>query len=333
MSDLQTLIVDADQLRSMIDMRLEHDAVEDQELLQSIQEHGIKDALTCRYTDEQLPDGRPVYEIVDGRRRYRMGLEAGVLRFRITVEHMTDLQAYAIAFMKNNQRRSMSDVEESLWLKNMINRFELTQQKLGDLIGKTQGWVSQRVGTAALVETLPPEQRALIKTERQARVIKSMSEERQNEIMAHAQKTGALPSARELERMAKATKDPKDVLKQWQFQDDEFVRHVLMEECGLTLTEAGNMLKNFRLKKLPWQKRKKEISMDEVIRPPDGDPQAELYQKLGEWYPVNLLDALGMVAPAKSLPTWQRNSRRFVRRLIELTPVNIKTKILEEFMV
>jgi ParB/RepB/Spo0J family partition protein len=333
MSDIIDLVVDPDQLRPMMDMRFEHDAAEDSELLSSIREHGIKDALTCRYTKEELPDGRPIYEIVDGRRRYRMGLEAGVLKFRITAESMNDIQAFAIAFMKNDQRQNMTDAEKAMWIQTMMERFELTQVKISELLGRHKSWVSRQLQLVRVVKDLPPEQKNLVKTEYQARALEKLSPERKTEILAEATSKGVLPSARELERLAKATKDPKEVLQKWKYQDDEYIRYCLMEECGLTLTEAGNMVKNFRLKKLPWQQRKKDIDMNTVIRPPDGDPKAEMYRKLGEWYPVNLLDMMGLVAPAKTLPTWQQNCRRAIRLLLERTPANVKTLIQEEFMV
>jgi len=322
---IKDITVRADHLRLMEDMRFGEDAVDDDELLKSIQEHGIKDALTCRYTED--PD---IYEIVDGRRRFKWGQIAGYTEFRITVEEMTDLEAYSVAFIKNNQRKSMSELEEAMWLKLMLTKFELNQSSLGKLVSKSQGWVSQRVSAADFVRDLPVEHRKVMKTERQARAIKKMTEEKQREILDVAAITGSLASGRELERLASASKDPREVLEKWRFQDDEFILHMLQEEAGLTVSEAAVMVKNFRFKKLPWQRRK-TMSMDEVTHPPDGDPKAEMYKKLSEWYPLNLLDSLGVVAPALSIPTWQNNAKHFIRVLLERTPVNVKALLLEEF--
>lgn len=324
---IKDITVRADQLCLMEDMRFGEDVVDDDELLKSIQEHGIKDALTCRYTDD--PD---IYEIIDGRRRFKWGQIAGYREFRITVEEMTDLEAYSIAFIKNNQRKSMSELEEAMWLKLMLTKFGLNQSSLGKLVSKSQGWVSQRVGAADFVRDLPVEHRKVMKTERQARAIKKMTEEKQKELLDAAAITGSLASGRELERLASASKEPREVLEKWRYQDDEFILHMLQEEAGLTVSDAAVMVKNFRLKKLPWQKRSKGIDMSEVTHPPDGDPKAEMYKKLSEWYPLNLLDSLGMVAPALSIPTWQNNCRRFIRLLLERTPVNVKDLLMEEFM-
>jgi ParB/RepB/Spo0J family partition protein len=319
---INDLIVREDQLTILFDVRLSRDAVNDDELLKSFQEHGIKDALTCRYTDN--PD---IFEIVDGRRRYRLGLEAGINKFRITAEEMTDIEAFAVAFMKNHHRKSMSAVEEAIWIKTMVDRFELTQKAMGKLVNKSRVWVSRTIKFAEVVTKLPPEQRRVVRTERQVRELAKMSEEKKKEILDSAIQTGELASGRELERIASASKTPKEILEKWKHHDDDFIVYMLQEEAGLTAGEAADTLRKFRRKKLSWQERVRKTG--EVS---EGDPKAQMYKKLGEWYPLELIDQLQLVAPAKTLPTWQINARGFIRTLLQRTPANVKTLLLEEFI-
>jgi len=318
------LTVKAEQLVNMLDMRLEQDAVDDEDLLTSIQEHGIKDALTCRYTSDPA-----IFEIVDGRRRFRVGQVAGLTEFRVTAEEMTDLQAYSVAFMKNHHRKSMSEVEEALWLKHMTEKFELTQKQLAEKVSVNVSTINRRIKFADEVSQLSVEQRRVVKTERQVRELRKMSPEKKQEVLDAATRTGTLPSARALEQMAIISQDPREVIEKWKHNEDEFVVFMLTEQCGMTVTEAGVYLKKFRSKKHPWQKRK---TLDEVTRFPDGDPRAQMYAELGKWYPLEIIDAIELVAPAKTIGTWQSNARTFIRELYQKTPANTKTLLQEMFL-
>lgn len=322
---MREITVKAEQLRVMEDIRLTQDAVNDSELLDSILEHGIKDALTCRYTDD--PD---IYEIVDGRRRFRLGQRGGITEFRITVEALSDMEAYSVAFIKNHHRKSMSDVEEALWMEKMKNKFNITQRELAKIVGVSESWVSLKLKFAKQYMEASEDEKEVIENEYQLRVLNELPEEKKKQILESAIETGVLPSGKQIARQQKATHTPRQVLEQNKYESDEFLVYLLREQAGLTITQARDVLNNFRNKTLPWQNT--PLTQAE-FSPPETDKMVKLYRDLSEWYPTELIDALDSVAPAKTLETYKKNCRRAVRILLTRSPMNYKQVFLEEFTV
>ena len=144
--------LNVEQLVLAKDIRIMADAMSDDELLRSIQYHGIKIPLLVR----RHPDQEGIYEIWDGRRRFRLGKIGGLTKFPCDINEMTDLDARLMAFTLNDQRQSMSVVEAGLWAKELLDDYpELTQKTLGEMLGHSESWMSRRVAAAEQYETTP----------------------------------------------------------------------------------------------------------------------------------------------------------------------------------
>jgi len=126
--------------------------------------------------------------------------------------------------------------------------------------------------------------------------------------------------------MIKATKTPQEVLEAYDPKntlfDDSYLAYELMEKAGLTVTVASNMVNNWRQYRLPWQKLEKTTLGDSIIKRSDKDVQ--LYKKLSEIYPTELLDLVDSVAPAKTLETMTKYCRRLIRKLLIAAPDGLK---------
>lgn len=325
-------LIPYDRLVLADDIRIFKDAVSDDELLASIKEHGILKSLLVRPIIKEGdfgPKQTGTYEIWDGRRRFRIGHIAGVAMFPCEVKKMGDKEAHLMAFVLNNQRQEMNPLEEGLWILKMMERFpDTTQGEWAKKMGHSDSWVSRRIAAASQYRAMPEEKRKIApRSERALRELRKFTPEEQEEIMSQARLTGIPPTSSELMRQARANMTAREVLEKWRHQDSEFILHMLQEDAGLSVTEAGDTLANFRAKKLPWQASQAKFRM-----PGKGDETVKLYAQLTQWYPTEFIDFIeANLGAAASIETWRSRAVRFMRKLLEKTGEQTRQAVLEEF--
>ena len=177
---------------------------EDSELLDlvvSVKIYGVLEPILVR------PKENGLYEVVAGGRRVVAAKKAGLVEVPAIVKALNDQEAYEVQLIENVQRRDLSDMEKARMLDFMIKKFGYTQEALAQKLGKTQGWVSQHISMLKLeadyypgnnVETVSPGTQTGVITERQAREILAASPEKREEIIGEINRTGEVPSARDL---------------------------------------------------------------------------------------------------------------------------------------
>lgn len=307
------------------DIRLFKDAVSDEELLTSIQEHGILKELLVR----PHPKQPGIYEIWDGRRRFRVGRIAGLAMFPCDVREMDDLEAHLMAFVLNNQRQEMNPIEEGLWILKMMGEFpQTTQGEWAKKLGHSDSWLSRRIAAASQYRSMPEEKREFMpRSERAMRELRRFTPEEQERILSQSRLSGVPPTAGELMRQAKANMTAREVLEKWTYQDSEFILHMLVEEAGLSAINAADTLTKFRAKKLPWQTSQAKFKM-----PDRGDATVKLYAQLAQWYPTEVIDFIEQnLGDAVSIETWRARLVRFTRKMFEKTGQEVRQAVLEEF--
>jgi len=317
--------ISLDKLVIADDIRLFKDAASDEELLASIQEHGILKDLVVR----QHPKQPEIYEIWDGRRRFRVGRIAGLAMFPCDIREMNDQEAHLMAFVLNNQRQEMAPIEEGLWILKMMERFpQTTQGEWAKKMGHSDSWLSRRIAAASQYRAMPEEKREILpRSERAMRELRRFTPEEQERILSQARLTGIPPTSVDLMRQARANMTAREVLEKWRHQGSEFILHMLQEEAGLTLTEAGDTLSKFRAKRLPWQ-----LSPDKFKMPGRGDETVKLYAQLTQWYPTEIIDFVEQhLGEAVSIETWRGRLVRFMRKMFEKTGDQTRQAVLEEF--
>ena len=85
-----------------------------QQLVQSVQEHGILEPLLVR----SLSEG--VYELVAGERRYRAALEVGLTAVPVVVRQLSDEEALQLALIENLHREDLNPIEETEGILQLI---------------------------------------------------------------------------------------------------------------------------------------------------------------------------------------------------------------------
>lgn len=321
---VERIELDIELIEPMEDMRLEHDAVEDQEFLEEIRQHGIRDPIDVRQIDYNK------YQVVDGRRRLRAAKILGYTKIWANLSEMDDATAYSLAFSKNHHRKSISKIEEALWLKRMQEKLTLSDEGIAKRISKNRQWVNRQILFAEDFLKAPEEEQKIMQTERQARALRLLSEEEKKALLEQASLTGEIPSGRELARKLEAKKTPQEVLDANKYNDDEFLIYLLQEEAGQTLLEARDTVVKFRAKQLSWQKTSTELPKGDYVPPPD-DPTVKLYAELGKWYPLEFIDWIAKYKPAKTVSTWQDSAKYVMRKLIDKSPTDLKQSVMEEF--
>lgn len=117
------------------------------ELATSIKEHGVFQPIIVKKTVKG-------YIIIAGERRYRACKKAGLTEIPAIVRDFDDRTMMEIALLENLQRENLSPLEEAVAYKVIMDKYNLTQQELGERIGKSRSHVTNMLRVLALPENL-----------------------------------------------------------------------------------------------------------------------------------------------------------------------------------
>ncbi|MCB0364237.1 MAG: ParB/RepB/Spo0J family partition protein [Bdellovibrionaceae bacterium] len=122
------------------------------ELSASIREKGVLQPIVAR----KMPDGG--YEIIAGERRWRAAQQAGLHEVPVILKESDDQEAMELALIENIQRADLNPVEEAEAYAHLIKKYNLTQQKLAEQVGKDRVTIAN---TMRLLN-LAPEVRVMV---------------------------------------------------------------------------------------------------------------------------------------------------------------------------
>ncbi|MBU8544491.1 MULTISPECIES: ParB/RepB/Spo0J family partition protein [Roseomonadaceae] len=126
-----------------------------EELAGSIREHGILQPILVR-----PKAGSPgSYEIIGGERRWRAAQAAQLHEVPVVIRDLGDREAMAAGLVENLQRQDLNALEEAEGYKRLLEEFGLTQEGLGQSVGKSRSHVAN---TLRLL-TLPDPVRELLR--------------------------------------------------------------------------------------------------------------------------------------------------------------------------
>lgn len=128
------------------------------ELVQSVRTHGILQPLLVR----PHPTVTERFQIVAGERRWRAAGAAGLHEVPALVQAMPDSEAAAIALIENLQRQDLNPIDEAEGYDRLITQFGLTQEALGEAVGKSRSHIAN---TLRLLNLPPGSKQALRKGE------------------------------------------------------------------------------------------------------------------------------------------------------------------------
>ena len=113
-------------------------------LAESIKEHGVLQPLVVR----PRPSGR--YQIVAGERRWRAARIAGLSELPVVIRELTDEEAGEVALVENLVRADLNPVEEAAAIKNLMENFSMTQERVAQRIGRSRSAVANSLRLLSL---------------------------------------------------------------------------------------------------------------------------------------------------------------------------------------
>lgn len=130
--------------------RTNMDAEQLRDLTESIKQQGVLQPLLAR-----PHPGKPgQYQIIAGERRWRASQAAGLHEVPVLVRTLSDTEAMAASLVENLQRQDLDPIEEAEGYKRLIGEFGLTQDGLGDLVGKSRSHVANTMRLLQLPEVV-----------------------------------------------------------------------------------------------------------------------------------------------------------------------------------
>ncbi|MBX3486729.1 MAG: ParB/RepB/Spo0J family partition protein [Candidatus Paracaedibacteraceae bacterium] len=108
-------------------------------LIDSVKTKGIIQPLVVRPIDM---DGRKVYEIIAGERRWRAARTLGFTTVPVVIKNFDDKEALETAIIENIQRDDLTPIEEAEAYQRLMSEFNYTQEELARSIGKSRSHVA-----------------------------------------------------------------------------------------------------------------------------------------------------------------------------------------------
>ncbi|MBS0234291.1 MAG: ParB/RepB/Spo0J family partition protein [Proteobacteria bacterium] len=123
------------------------------ELAESIRTKGLVQPIVVR------PNGMSGgYEIVAGERRWRAAQKAGIHTIPVIIRELSDRELLELAIIENVQRQDLNAIEEATGYRELVERFDYSQEQLSEIIGKSRSHVAN---TLRLLK-LPAEVQSLV---------------------------------------------------------------------------------------------------------------------------------------------------------------------------
>ena len=107
-----------------------------QELADSISEIGIIQPITLRLMEDDS------YQIIAGERRWRAAQIAGLTTIPAYIRTVDDENTMQMALVENIQREDLNAIEIALAYHNLIEQYNLTQDKLAEKVGKKRATIA-----------------------------------------------------------------------------------------------------------------------------------------------------------------------------------------------
>lgn len=139
------------------------------DLTASIRQQGVLQPILVR----PGPVAAGVYQIIAGERRWRAAQAAGLHEVPVLVRALSDTEAMAAGLVENLQRQDLDAIEEAEGYRRLQGEFGITQDELGQLVGKSRSHVANTMRLLGLPESVRQHLRSGVLTAGHARALLS----------------------------------------------------------------------------------------------------------------------------------------------------------------
>ena len=173
-------------------------------LAESIREHGMLQPILVRPLDTGG------YQIVAGERRWRAARMLGLDEVPVNIRELSDTETMQIAIIENLQRENLNPVEEASGYNELIEKYDMTQDAVAKLIGKSRSAVANSVRLLSL----PPRVLKMLEEGKlsagHAKALLGFDDEEMLIAIANRAADGGM-TVRQVERLAQKSAEAKEV--------------------------------------------------------------------------------------------------------------------------
>lgn len=179
-----------------------------EELTQSIKEKGVIQPILVRRRGES-------FELIAGERRLRAASALNIKEIPAIVKDVNDQDSLELALIENIQRQELNPIEEARAYKYLIEKFNLTQDRISEVLGKARVSIANTLRLLKLPQEIQEEIRKNRISFGHGRALIEIEDANLQRKLAHEVISHGL-SVRELESLIKAQrpKTPKQKIRQ-----------------------------------------------------------------------------------------------------------------------
>ena len=187
--------------------RLEFDQDALMDLAQSIRENGLIQPITVRKVNDK-------YQIIAGERRFRALRLNGAVEVPANIMDADEVQMAEMALVENIQRENLSAIEEAKSYVEIMKYAGINQSQLALRVGKSQSSIANKIRLLNLDEEVQEAVSARRISERHARALLGLDEEKQKQTLQKIEKRGLTVAQTEklLKEEAQGPKPKKKVM-------------------------------------------------------------------------------------------------------------------------
>ena len=120
------------------------------ELAMSIKEHGVFQPIIVKKDIKG-------YIIIAGERRFRAAIQAGLKTIPAIIREFNDHLMMEYALIENLQREDLTAIEEAEAYRLLIQKLDLTQERLGERLGKSRAYIANTMRLLQLPQSVQEE--------------------------------------------------------------------------------------------------------------------------------------------------------------------------------
>ena len=135
-SILKLKIIEVEPNRQQPRKHFDEEALE--ELAESIKRYGVIQPIIVSKKDKY-------YEIIAGERRWRASKKAGLEEIPCIIRENSERKNKEIALIENIQREDLNAIEKARGFKELMNNYNLTQQELSEIVGKSRSAIANTI--------------------------------------------------------------------------------------------------------------------------------------------------------------------------------------------
>ncbi len=169
------------------------------ELAESIRSEGLLQPIVVRKDGEK-------YQLIAGERRWRACRQLNLKTIPVRIVDASDASSATISLIENLQREGLNPIEEAIGFASLLRDFDLTQDQVGERVGKGRATVANALRLLQLEKEVQGYIRKGHLSRGHAKVLLSIEDEAQRTVLARRiVELGS--SVRETERLAKQVKE------------------------------------------------------------------------------------------------------------------------------